>query len=231
LVPEVPKDAVACLWGYEADHPFEEQTQTLAEAGLPFYVCPGTSSWQSIGGRLDNMLANVRSAAHWGAQRGARGLLVTDWGDRGHLQPSFASLPGFLVAADLAWNPRAAEHGERALDGLLEAHLSPLGRLVPLPATVSALGRAAHGCESRVRNASPLSVLLTKFDAPFPPAELQDLHPGRLGQVDEFIEFRLHELARHEELVHPMALAGLQDARAEAELMANELHWAGGMMR
>jgi hypothetical protein len=68
LVPEVPKDAVAMLWGYEADHPFEEQTQTLADAGLPFYVCPGTSSWQSIGGRADNMLTNVRSATRWGAR-------------------------------------------------------------------------------------------------------------------------------------------------------------------
>ena len=53
LVPEVPKDATAMLWGYEADHPFEQETRTLADAGLPFYVCPGTSSGQSIGGRID----------------------------------------------------------------------------------------------------------------------------------------------------------------------------------
>src|SRR6185295_16896207 len=117
LVPEVPKDAVACLWGYEADHPFEEQTQTLADAGLPFYVCPGTSSWQSIGGRLDNMLANVHSAAHWGAARGARGLLVTDWGDRGHLQPAFASWPGFLVAAEASWNPSTRPRATKPLRG------------------------------------------------------------------------------------------------------------------
>jgi hypothetical protein len=32
---------------------------------------------------------------------GAEGLLLTDWGDNGHLQPPIASLPGILAAAGL----------------------------------------------------------------------------------------------------------------------------------
>jgi hypothetical protein len=230
LVPEVPKDAVAMLWGYEADHPFERETATLAEAGLPFTVCPGTSSWQSIGGRLDNMLANIRSAAHWGAKRGARGLLVTDWGDRGHLQPPFASLPGFLVAADLAWNP-STELADRALENRLRTHLSPLGAAVPMLACIAALGRAAKACESGVRNASPLSVLLTKFDAPFPPPELQDLHPGRLAQVEEFLAFQMQKLSEHEALVPRMADSPLREFQAATTRMLSDLHWAGDLMR
>jgi hypothetical protein len=178
LAPEVPRDAVAMLWGYEAEHPFADETRTLADAGLPFYVCPGTSSWQSLGGRLANMLANVHSAAHWGAAHGARGLLVTDWGDRGHLQPPGVSWPGFLTAAERAWNPAGAERdGEREserLGQLLDLHVfenvSPgLGR-----AAVELAG-AAQACGQPVRNASALALLLTKFEAGFPPPELAQL--------------------------------------------------------
>ncbi len=187
LVPEVPKDAVACLWGYEADHPFEEQTQTLAEAGLPFYVCPGTSSWQSIGGRIDNMLANVHSAAKWGAARGAKGLLVTDWGDRGHLQPPCVSWPGFMTAADQAWNPsgaRDAERGTGRLASQMDVHVfecdSP-----GIGASLLELAHAAQACGVGVRNASALSILLTKFDQPFPPPELAGLGLAGLRRAQE----------------------------------------------
>jgi len=49
LIPELPKDAIAMEWGYEHDHPFAENVVKFAAAGLRFYVCPGTSSWNTIG--------------------------------------------------------------------------------------------------------------------------------------------------------------------------------------
>lgn len=45
------QDATALIWGYEADHPFRTQAEVFAANGIPFYVVPGTSSWNSIGGR------------------------------------------------------------------------------------------------------------------------------------------------------------------------------------
>ena len=42
---DIPPDVVACEWGYEDDHPFEECCTRLADAGVAFMVCPGTSSW------------------------------------------------------------------------------------------------------------------------------------------------------------------------------------------
>jgi hypothetical protein len=231
LVPEVPKDAVAMLWGYEHDHPFEQETRTLAEAGLPFYVCPGTSSWQSIGGRLDNMVANVRSAAKWGAARGAKGLLVSDWGDRGHLQPPCTSWYGFALAGDLAWNPSSWSE-ERALDSVIERHLGILSpfHFIHRGALLD-LSRADRFCETPVRNASPLSVLLTKFDAPFPPPELQELHAHKLSHVDEFLEATM---ARAKE--PPGFLDGTARTfpRAEvraARLLQREIQWAAGLLR
>jgi len=232
LVPEVPKDAVAMLWGYEADHPFERETATLAEAGLPFTVCPGTSSWQSIGGRLDNMLANVHSAATWGAARGAKGLLVTDWGDRGHLQPPCTAWPGIVVSASLAWNPEARIPGDgRLLEQLLTRHLGALSPFhFALQGKLLSLARVGTLRGVPVRNASPLSVLLTRFDAPFPPPELATLHPHALSQLDEFLQT---ELARGPDPVRFLPEFGAERRmEIEASLrVERELQWAGGLLR
>jgi hexosaminidase len=40
LVRELPRDAVALEWGYEADHPFDAHGALFAASGIPFYVCP-----------------------------------------------------------------------------------------------------------------------------------------------------------------------------------------------
>ena len=106
VLPDLPEGATAMLWGYEAKHPFPAECRALDKSGMPFYVCPGTSSWNTILGRTDNMRRNIRRAAEYGRQHGARGLLVTDWGDRGHHQYLPFSYPGFVVAAGHAWTGR-----------------------------------------------------------------------------------------------------------------------------
>jgi len=86
------------------------------KAGIPFYVCPGTSSWNSIGGRTENMLANIINAAVNGYKQGAIGLLCTDWGDNGHYQPTYiTSYLGFLAAAEFSWN----SHSEKNIKDML----------------------------------------------------------------------------------------------------------------
>ncbi len=54
---------LALNWGYEANHPFDAEAAQFAKARIPFYVCPGTSTWQTLVGRHDNALANLRAAA------------------------------------------------------------------------------------------------------------------------------------------------------------------------
>jgi hypothetical protein len=123
LVPQLPEGVTVCEWGYEEDHPFEERVGRLADAGVPFWVCPGTSSWLSVAGRVDNMLGNIRGAARAGVAYGARGLLVTDWGDMGHHQQPPVSDPGFATAAALAWC--ASTHNNldtEELGTVLDAH-------------------------------------------------------------------------------------------------------------
>ena len=103
LVPELPKDAVVLEWGYEADHPFDEHGAEFASSGMPFFVCPGTSSWNTIAGRTSNCLGNVRNATENGLRHGAGGVLNTDWGDNGHTQYLPVSYLGFAAGAALPW--------------------------------------------------------------------------------------------------------------------------------
>jgi hypothetical protein len=120
LIAELPRPIIALEWGYEADHPFDEDGRLFAESGVPFYVCPGTSSWLSIAGRTDNMLANQHAAAANGRKHGAAGFLNTDWGDHGHLQYLPVSYAGFAAGAAASW----CEEANRDLDlpGALDAH-------------------------------------------------------------------------------------------------------------
>lgn len=103
LIDELPRDVVAVNWGYEANHPFERETGLLEKSGIPFYVCPGTSTWMTLIGRHDNAFVNLRNAAQSGRRHRASGYLNTDWGDGGHPQPLAVSYAPFLVGAAESW--------------------------------------------------------------------------------------------------------------------------------
>jgi hexosaminidase len=118
LIRELPKNAIALNWGYEAGHPFAKEAAQFAKAKIPFYVCPGTSTWQTLLGRHENAFANLRAAAKIGKKYGASGYLNTDWGDGGHPQPLAVSWPLFAAGAALAWNSSALD------DDTLQAVLS-----------------------------------------------------------------------------------------------------------
>ena len=103
LIPELPRDGIALNWGYEFDHPFDTEAAAFANAGVPFYVCPGTGSWLSISGRTDVALGNLKNAAQNGLKHGAIGYLNTDWGDYGHLQYLPISYLGLAAGAAYSW--------------------------------------------------------------------------------------------------------------------------------
>ena len=103
LLKQLPAGVTVCEWGYDDWHPFAERTALLAEAGVPFWVAPGTSSWLTIVGRVTNALGNCRIAAEAALANGGRGYLNTDWGDQGHLQQLPVSDPGFAYGAAVSW--------------------------------------------------------------------------------------------------------------------------------
>jgi hypothetical protein len=129
LIPELPDDVTALEWGYEASHPFDEHGAQFAKAGLKFYVCPGTSSWNSIAGRTDNTLANLFNAAENGLKHGAAGYLNTDWGDNGHWQTLPVSYLGFAMGAAFSWSLKTNRKLDVARAVSLHAFEDPTGNL------------------------------------------------------------------------------------------------------
>lgn len=104
LVSQIPADAVLLNWNYEAEKSFLEESKQFQEAGVRFYVCPGTSSWCTLSGRGQNAVDNLRDAAEAAVEFGAEGYLITDWGDHGHWQPFATSWVGLVYGAGVAWS-------------------------------------------------------------------------------------------------------------------------------
>jgi len=103
LADQLPQDVTVLHWNYESAIPYEPKCQELQKSGVPYYVCPGTSTWSGLSGRTENMLANIADAARNGKKYGASGLIVCDWGDGGHWQVAAISYPAYAYAAGAAW--------------------------------------------------------------------------------------------------------------------------------
>lgn len=108
LIPKIPKDTILLNWGYEKEHNFST-CAAFKKAGVQYYVCPGTSSWNSIFPRMDNACANILRFARAGKRFSASGLLNTDWGNGGHYNLLSFSWHGLLYGAEKAWKVAAKD--------------------------------------------------------------------------------------------------------------------------
>ncbi len=103
LIPEIPTDTILLNWGYRYNSDFDS-CALFREAGVDFYVCPGTSGWNEILNRIDNAELNIRRYIDAGRKYGAMGVLNTDWGDHGHYNLLAGSWHGAALGAALSWN-------------------------------------------------------------------------------------------------------------------------------
>ena len=158
----VPPSSSPVVWGYEAEHPFEEQASTLDRCGLSYYLSPGSSTWRSFTGRLNNALANVRASVEIGLRQGATGLLLTSWGDCGNHQPWPTQFPALLFAAGLSWNENADP--EKDLEQLLDTFFFPGEKETPTAALLK-LGKLDLALGPKIVNSS-LPWLLLFADQP-----------------------------------------------------------------
>jgi len=133
IIPQIPKDVVMLNWAYTPSSTGIPRCVEFADAGLPWIGCPGTSSWQSHGTRLQMALDNVSLFARISLKYGAEGLLNTDWGDSGHRNFLGVSLCGFAHGAAHAWNSPAVDDATHLRRFLLHAFGDAAGLLdVPL---------------------------------------------------------------------------------------------------
>jgi len=212
LISELPRDAIALEWGYEADHPFDADAQRFSDAGVPFYVCPGTSTWCSIAGRTDNMVGNLENAAENGLRHGAKGYLITAWGDSGHRDPLPMSYPGFAYGAALSWCAKSNRF-DRALDALsLHVFGDSTGKAAR---AIADLGNVYKAMSTPRVNGSPL------WDAYWrdPPPERRD------GLIAEHVADALCQIRE--------AVARFERAEVsapDAELLRLEMRYVGRML-
>ncbi|MBA2481610.1 MAG: family 20 glycosylhydrolase [Planctomycetes bacterium] len=103
----LPEDLIGLAWDYEAHGRFETWCEQFRTAGREVWVCPGTSGWRSIVGRTGPRRGNLLAAARAGIAGGARGYLVTSWGDHGHRQQWPIELNALAEAAHRAWSGEA----------------------------------------------------------------------------------------------------------------------------
>jgi hypothetical protein len=167
LIPELPKDAIALNWGYEANHPFLKEAALFAQAKIPFYVCPGTSTWMTLIGKHDNAFTNLRRAAAAGRRHGALGYLITDWGDGGHPQPLAVSWPLLVAGAALSWC--GTSFHEKSLAPVLsrDVYADPAQKVA---AAALALGVAHRKLHFTALNETPLGTVITA-----PPPDQREL--------------------------------------------------------
>ena len=110
----VPKDAVALEWGYELIQSQRMTAHCIAyrDAGVNYYVCPSVNTHGAFSGRMDVTTFNIRTCAELAVEYGAKGLLLTDWGDGGHPQSWVWSMNPIALAGQYAWNPGKPQDGE-----------------------------------------------------------------------------------------------------------------------
>ena len=215
LIGELPKDVVALNWGYEATHPFEREARLFSKSKVPFYVCPGTSTWMTLIGKHDNALANLRSAAQAGRKHGAAGYLITDWGDGGHPQPLAVSYLPYLAGAALAWCAKSFD--EDFLVPVLSRDIfhDPSSRLA---AAALALGLAHRRFGYTEPNATPFGTTIAA-----PPLENRELFCRRglvhyLHIREKRIRAALAEVERQRQEIRRSLSVSRRGQRLAAEL-------------
>lgn len=167
LIPDLPPDAIALNWGYEANHPFLKEAALFAQAQIPFYVCPGTSTWMTLIGKHDNAFTNLRRAAAAGRKHGAIGYLNTDWGDGGHPQPLAVSWPLLVAGAALSWCESTFEEPLLAPVLNRDVYTDPTQNVAR---AALALGVAHRKLGFTALNETPLGTVITA-----PPPEQREL--------------------------------------------------------
>lgn len=218
------RDAVPVIWGYEAGHPFAEQCSRVRAALPPerngdFCLAPGTSAWLSFTGRQINALENISEACRAATDSGAKGILLTTWGDFGYHNPFAANLVPLIFAALKMRNFRG--NAELAVREELVRHFSPLEKSAAgtLAQTLIDAGKLDRFFRKKITNRSVIRELFFAKDENFS-AVADGIFPEEIAAANAEI-FRLSN-----------ALAEISDAifagekRSRAALVFEELRCA-----
>ena len=104
ILETLPNNVTLLNWQYDLEAT-DEKIQLVAKAGAKQIVCPAVWGWNALLPRVDDAWNNIARIARYGIDCGAEGMLVTDWGDFGHVNDPRMAVPGMILGAQYAWNP------------------------------------------------------------------------------------------------------------------------------
>lgn len=118
ILETLPNNVTLLNWQYDPEAT-DEKIQLVAKAGAKQIVCPAVWGWNALLPRIDDAWNNIARIARYGLDCGAEGMLVTDWGDFGHVNDPRMAVPGMIFGAQYAWNPVGNIAGDAAENDLL----------------------------------------------------------------------------------------------------------------
>lgn len=169
---KLPKDIIFVDWGYNHQYDFESHAEMLELSEVNFMLAPGTVSWGNILGNDLDMSGSIEHASLACKKHHGLGMLITDWGDIGHLQYLPVSIPGFIYGGSLAWSSLSKDDLVAATENYFKQ--KGLGSLIiKLSKFIQLEGPYRdYGCrlfytilwaEHASRNADPVSFFLEKM--------------------------------------------------------------------
>lgn len=108
VLDKVPKDMIFIDWGYDAQYPFDKTLKKVKDSNLRFMAAPASTSWCSLLTRTYDYLENISAAIWHTYEYQGEGVLLTDWGDIGHLQHLSATLAPLVYCGLLSYR---VKHG------------------------------------------------------------------------------------------------------------------------
>jgi hypothetical protein len=99
------KNAVLCYWNYG----FAEMPETYMNLGSNTLVCPGTNTWKSFFPRYDFAVKNFQLMKERADLIQAKGFMITDWGDAGHVHPASFTENLFEIAFKIFKNGKITQ--------------------------------------------------------------------------------------------------------------------------
>ena len=103
-INQLSKDMICLHWDYDPNVS-EERLKKLIDAGAEkLYVCPGTHGWNHLINAHHMAYENISKVCLFGHRYHSMGILITDWGDFGHINhPEFSRL-GLIYGAAFSWS-------------------------------------------------------------------------------------------------------------------------------
>jgi len=223
VIAQLPPETRLLIWGYEAGEPWAERLAAVKAAGREAIVCPGTSGWNSLLGRLDTATTNLVEAIEAARHHQAAEVLVTEWGDFGHHQfPWVTAIPLALAAPEADPRDIDAAEARAAADwfggGSVGKELAALAR---------ALGMVGALATSNPHNANALHLVWRAEHTALRevlPKHPRDIWP-EMREALQPLQARLEALLKRDDLTDDQRLTA-REMHCNAAMAAHACHRA-----